>query len=317
MVLMYSLEAAIFTLLALVRLPSGDIFTAVMSFPFEQLGLALRWMSLSGGIGNAIAVIIYMASALAPLIIMLVMGRRRGRYPEDWLLALLSAMLFAVLYQMINPGLLVPAGSDAAIISVAKAIAGSTIYSLLCAYIVLRLLRLFAASETERLKKYALRLLFMVNAVFVYLIFGSGISGLLVSIQELRAANVGYEHLLGTGYLFLVLKFAVDSIPIALNIAVVFSGISLLRALEADRYSQEAVDGAQRLSKICKISLAATVLGGSAFNALQFVFKSSLNNISTDVQIPLFSILFVLAALLLSRFATENKALKDDNDSII
>lgn len=315
----FIIEALLCVAIAFSSVSAPDVFAFSVSFPFTQIGTALRWLSLSGSAGNAVAIVIYVVISLAPCIALLIIKRRRALFPEDWVLAALSALLFAVVYQAINPEFL----SSSFIIeggiagTVARAVSGTTVYSVLCAYIVLRLLRLFFESDTERLQKHMIRLLYIVNAVFVFFIFGTRLASLPQAFRTLASTNTGFGHSLGLSYVFVVLTFVIDVIPYVFNIAVVFSGITFLRELGENRYSDESVVSAGRLSKICKLSLIVTVSSNAGFNALQFLLASRLTVISSRIQIPVYSILFVLAVLLLSRFATENKALKDDNDSFI
>jgi len=140
---------------------------------------------------------------------------------------------------------------------------------------------------------------------------------LLGSIAELRAGNIGNEHLLGVSYVFLVLQFAVDAMPYAFNILIVFAAVRLLDEMRADRYCPQTVAAAERISRVCVAALVATVLANIGFNLLQLAFAGLLMIVNSSVQIPLFSIVFVLVTLLLTRLVTENKQLKDDNDMFI
>lgn len=311
---LFLLEAVLCLFLAIFRFSAGSMLIAAMAFPFSQIGTGLRALSLSGTAGNVAAIVLYVLLALTPCAVMFIAGRKRKLVYEDALLCVLSALLFAVLYQMINPGLspFSALGSDAA-----KAMAGAMVYAVLCAYIILRLLRLFFESRTQRLQTYMVRLLLIVNAVFVYILFGAGVRELMHSITALQEANAGNEHLLGASYIFVSLGFLVKSIPAACNIAIVFAGIRLLCALLEERYGEKSVAAAAYISTLCKRSLVVMALSNACFHVLQFLFAASLHKVTSDVDIPLFSVLFVLCALLLSRFATENKALKEDNESII
>lgn len=310
-------EAVLCVLLCVMRASFTGVFSAAMAFPFEQLGLCLRALSLSGGPGNAAAIVIYAAVSLIPVAAILVLRKRRELHREDWLLGLLSGVLFSVLYLMVNPGSIGSLFGGAAGLTVSKAILGGTVYSVVCGYIVLRTLRLFFANGIDKLQKYMAVLLSLLALLFVYMAFGVCFGKLLDSITALRAGNAGNEHLLGASHIFLALQFAADALPNVLNVFVVFAALRLLRELGADRYSRESVAAAERLSRLCGAALAATVLSNIAFNLLQLIFAKSLMIINSTVQIPVFSIAFVLAILLLARFVAENKRLKDDNDMFI
>ena len=312
-----SAEAIACVLFCILQTSFTGVFSAVMAFPFEQIGMGLRLLSLSSGSGNAAAIVIYIAVSLLPIAALVVLRKKRKLCAEDGLLGLLSVVLFAVLYVMINPGVINTWTSGAAPQPVGKAILGGMVYSVLAGYFILRVLRLFSNSETSMLVRYMSVMLSLLNALFVYSIFGAGFNGLLNSIAELRAGNVGNEHLLGASYVFLVLQFVVDTLPGAFNILVVFALLRLLEEMRSDRYSAETVTATRRVSRLCSTALVTMIIANIGFNLLQLIFAKSILVINSSVQIPLFSITFVLAALLLIRLVTENKQLKDDNDLFI
>lgn len=306
-------EAVLCILLSFFQEILPGVFTSVMAFPFEQIALGLRILSLSGSAGNAAAIVLYVAVCLIPAALLLVLRRKRGLVPEDALLVLLSGVLFAVIYLMINPGMIpYPVGPDAG-----RGFLGAIAWSVIAGYVLLRVLRLFFAADVPRLQKYMAALLHGLNILFVYLAFGSAFGELLNSFETLRAGNVGNEHTLGGSYVFLVLQYLVDALPYVLDILAVFSGIRLLTELRADRYSQASVDAAHRLSRICGLALTIIVISNMGFNLLQLVFMKSLRVLSSTVQIPVLSVAFLLATLLLAQYIRENKQLKDDNDMFI
>lgn len=321
-------EAAVCIALQILQTSFSGVFTAAMAFPFEQVGLGLRALSLSGIMGDIAAWALYIAVSLAPAAVLLILVIKRSFRPEDSLLAVLSATLFAVLYLMTNPGDIARLAGGAAGLPVGRAVLGVTVYSVLCGYLLLRLLRLFFAGGADKLQKYMAALLCLLNLLFVYLAFGECFGGLLDSLKALGGGNTGSE-VLGAPALplggrrpdvssaFLVLQYAVNALPYILNVFVVFAALRLLDELRANRYSQGSVAAAERLSRLCGAALAATVLAGIAFNLLQLMFAKVLLAVNCTVQIPVLSIAFVLAVLLLARFIAENKRLKDDNDMFV
>lgn len=289
-------------------------FSTLMAFPFQQLGLGLRTLSLAGKNGNLLAIIIYTAFCLVPAVVLFLMRRRRRLYPEGALLAALSIVLFIVLYFAINPGLMPP---SVAIMASSTALLGSVAYSVLSAYIVLRVLRsFFAARTSQKLQEYLSILLYILNALFVFMVFGAYFSNLVDSFAALRAANTDGLGL-GASYLFLFLQYVVNALPYALNILVVFAVLDLLQAQTADSYSAGAVMAAEKLSRLCGLTLVAGVVSNLAFNLLQLLFLKTLRVVNSVVQVPLFSIIFVLATLLLAQYIKESKQIKEDNSMFI
>lgn len=310
-------EAVVCVLLCFMNVSPAGAFSAAVAFPFEQIGFGLRALSLSGGFGNAAAIFIYVIVSLLPAGALLLLRKRRKLYIEDSLLAVISAALFGVIYLMINPGLIPEALGRAAMPPVGKAILGGTVYSLIAGYVTFRVLRLFAAGNTQKLERYMTVMLGLLNVLFVYMAFGTCFNDMLASMASLRAGNVGNEHLLGATYFFLTLQFVVNALPYILDIVVIFSALRLLYEMRTERYSVESVNAAARMSRLCAVALVTMTVANIAFNLLQLLFARSLMIINSSLQIPVFSILFVLAALLLTRFITENKQLKDENDQFI
>jgi hypothetical protein len=155
--------------------------------------------------------------------------------------------------------------------------------------------------------------LLLLCALFVFLAFGAGFGDLLGSVTSLRVGNAGNERLLGPSYVFVALQFCVNALPYVLD---VFVSTAALR-LRTDRYSAGAVAAATKMSQICARVLTVTVLTNIAFNLLQLLFAKRLAVINSTVQIPVLPVIFVLAALLLTRLVTESKQLKDENDMFI
>lgn len=307
-------EAILCVLFTLIQAPVGNAILNLMAFPFAQIAQGLRALSLSGGVGNALALLFYLALCLLPIGALLILRRKRALVPEDWLLFALTVLLFPAEYLMINPGNLSGIFQS---IPVSNIVLGGTIYSIIIAYVILRILRLFRTSGIAHLQRYFAILLGLSNVVLVYLIFGAGVSDLVASIKTLQQGNVGNESLLGASYVFAVLQFLVNALPYVFDMLVVFAGIRLLRELAEDRFSADAVRMANDLSRLCGVALKSSILAIAGMNLLQLVFAKYLFNINTIAQIPLFSIAFVLSALLLSRLIAENKRLKEDNESII
>lgn len=165
------LEAVACIVFVSFRASVHGLFTTAMAFPLEQIGLLLRKLSLPGGVGNAAAFVIYAAICLVPAAAFLALLKKRGFRKEDLLLPLLSIVLFAALYLMVNPGLIGRlfggAGGESGE-EIGKAVLGGTVYSVLCGYLVLRFLRLSVESSTQKLQNYMAVLLGVFSALCVY-----------------------------------------------------------------------------------------------------------------------------------------------------
>lgn len=305
-----ALEAVACVVLALSRSRLPGFFTVLAAFPLEQIGFGLRALSLSGPTGNIAAILLYVLLGLLPLLLL----RRRIHSWQDCLPVLLSGTVFLALYCMINPGILSQWAGNPLGSALEKYMLGGLFYTLLVSIVVLRLLRSFYAADQARLRRYLVLLLGCLSALLVFLAFGSGFAGLLDSLDALREANQGSEDLLGWTQVFLMLQFAVETLPYLLDLWIVDA---LAAPLTAERHSDQSLQAADRLSHRCGAALTALIAANLGFQLLQLLFVQRLLRTSSTVQLPLLSLLFVLAALLLSQLLRENKQLKDDADLFI
>ncbi len=311
------LEALLCVTLSFVHISFPGVITSVLAFPFEQLGYLLRILSLSGEVGNGIAIACYVLLSLLPVALLLPIRLRSRFLPEDVLLPLASFLLFLTLYVMINPSLLRSYFQNAGLQQLGKSILGACIYAVLFGYLFLSALRHFFSANLQKLQKYLMALLVIFSVVLVYFAFGSGFSALLDRFAQLYEGNTEPSAARTFSAVFLVLGWIVDVLPYLLDLAVIYVGVLLLRALSNDRYAEVTVITASKLARLCGITLVITIVTNIVMNLLNLLFINQLLVINHTVQIPFSSILFTLAALLLAQFIRENKRLKDDNDLFI
>ena len=118
-------------------------------------------------------------------------------------------------------------------------------------------------------------------------------------------------------YAILGLRFVVEALPYALDIVTVFLALKLVDVMSSDRYSEDTVIVANQLSQWCAKTLAVVMISNMGLNLIQLIFANELRNMSSNVSIPVVSIAFVLAVLILARMIAENRTLKGDNDLFI
>ena len=115
----------------------------VLSLPFVLLGKGLRALSLSSGVGNVIAIVIYATISLCPLLLKI----RKKWTKKDILIPVSIAVMFYVLYYMINPGarpfILRNEVGD-------LAMAGA-VYSVLLCWLILNLMESFHDAGTDNI----------------------------------------------------------------------------------------------------------------------------------------------------------------------
>ena len=297
-----SVEAAACVLFCILQRSVSGLFSTIVAFPFEQLGMGLRALSLSGMAGNGVAIIFYIILCLIPVGIWLLLKKKQKAMAIDFVLFLLSALLFVVLYYMINPGLM-----DFSVSGTGKWSLGSTLYSVLLGYLLIRALLKYRNAGVKKLQEGLWLLLGAVSIVLVYGIFGQELGQLLLNLESAQTGS----------YWFLFLQFIIRILPYVLNIIIVFLARRLLTAMKEDLYQEKSVKTADELGSFCMWTLIVTIGLDAGFNLLQLFFQSRLYQIEYVVKVPVFSLAFVLAVLLFARYIREMQRLKADNDLFI
>jgi len=316
-VLILAAEAVLCVIAALALKPQGgSAYVTIAQFPFAQIGLLLRGLSLSGVAGNVAAIVLYIALCGVPLVFVALHIKKRVFKAEDALLIVMSGFGFYMMYMMINPGLL----SDIpcyAVGDVGKAVLGGAFYSLLIGYLVLRLLRRAEGSSTDKLLR-VMRLLFAaVAVVLVFSISYIGLSDVKTQLAEIKAGNTDPSVSLGMTTFFVLLRFALTQAPVVMEIGIFLLGMRLCNALREDRYSEGAVGAAKKLAAFAKMTVVVILLCCIVSNLAQIVFAGSLVSANFLTTLPLGEIVVAVGALLLTRFFVASRELKQDNQMII
>ena len=265
----------------------------LLSFPLEKSADFLGSLSLSGAFGNAVAVVLYALICLIPVFVLLFRISRKTFVKTDSILVLMSAVLFAVIYLLINPSEMGAHGMGEEASMVAF-----SFWSLLVGYLVLKFAEKLKNTEGKRTERLLSVVLKIIGAVFM----------LALCTLEFTKAEVGIVTVFS----------ALNSVlPAVLGIRTVFFALDLLAEFSFDRYSENTVREAEKLSRFCILALELTVGISALLSVLQLRFINELSSVNFSVDIPLVSIGFILLLLMLSGFIKESKALKEDNDSFI
>ena len=265
----------------------------LLSFPLVKFADFLGSLSLSGAFGNAVAVVLYVLICLIPVFVLLFRISRKTFVKTDSILVLMSAVLFAVMYLLINPSEmgLHGMGEEASMVAF-------SFWSLLVGYLVLKFAEILKNTEGKKTEKLLSVVLKIIGAVFVFALCTS----------EFTKAEVGIVTVFS----------ALNSVlPAVLGIRTVFFALDLLTEFSLDRYSENTVREAEKLSRFCILALELTVGVSALLSVLQLRFINELSSVNFSVEIPLFSLGFILLLLMLSGFIKDSKALKEDNDSFI
>lgn len=311
-----ALEAAVCVSYVLLGSALPNLFGEIVSFPFRQIGLGLRALSLSGGVGNVAAIVLYAVFCLLPGLAGLVLVKKQKAHGEDILLLIQSILLFFVMYLMVNPHLQEESLGQIQSLMGTEML-GIVVYSILAGWAALRILRKCFAAEQGKLMDYLNALLTAVAAFLTLTAFGTGLDGLLDSFTNLRNENRGTENTLGLTYVFLTLQYAVNILPNVLSCGVIGHAVEMLAEMKQETYSDAVIAGAEKLSASCGRMIKIVVTTNICFNLLQLMFMKNLRVVNTVIQLPLTTLVLAIALLLMARFIRSHKELKEENDYFI
>lgn len=303
----------------LTQVPVSGTVLSLLAVPFEQMGYLLRKISLLGQVGNGLAWVFYVLICLLPVGVLVLLCRKREFANEDFLLIIMSLLLFVVMYEMINPNSLSGFAKFAAFsdYKIQQIILGGTMYSILIGYLVLRIVHIFCERENVQLYLYLRILLTILGFLFVISAFGTSLGELITKFISVKAGNTDPNVHLGFTYGFLLLHYLIDILPFVLNLQTILLTLRLVEEMRTERYSETVVEVAERLTLWCKKTLCFVMLSNIFVNILQVFCMDELMDVQTEVLVPITSVLFVLVVLLVSKMITENHKLKDDNDLFI
>jgi len=304
------IAAAVSTVLG-AALSASEIFAFTAAFPFQQIGALISLINQGDSLSDGLALMLYVGVSLLPVWAMFAIKQKRSLEGEDTLLGVMSLCLFFVLYRMAN----LQASGD--IQKIAAAVLGGVVWAVLAGYLALRALRLFFKSDTEGLWKYLKSLVIVLAFVFVIQAFGGGVSGCIAEIKSFNAKNTMPGLNLTPSHAFIIFGSIVSALPWVVDCITAILGVGLLGKMAVDRHSEESVAAGEKLAKWCKRGLGWIVVSNLGYNVLQLLYMKDLLNVSIGVNIPLFSICFVLAVLLFARMMEENRQLKEDSELII
>lgn len=304
--------------------------TSIFSFPFEQIGQGLRALSLSGTFGNIVAILLYTALSISPVLYMAYRKRKGRLIREDFFLPFISLCLFVGIYIYINPGYLrnfvAPfAVSDSYLLAI-----GSTLWSIIICYVVFRILHDVEHKESIDLLRLMQNLLIIIILLVIWNILGPGLLSLITEIKETAAGNTAdaffselytensfFDGNLNVTCFWLILKYLLDCIPSLLLLWLLFLAKRVVRTLQKDSFSETVIVLCQELGIRCRNIVIVICVLTVAENILQLLCSHFLLTTYYQITIPIYTLLLVFVILLFSKKLSESRTLKLDNDSII
>lgn len=291
----------------------------LFSFPMEQIGGMLRKLSLSGAAGNAAAIMTYTVLCLIPVCTYLYLRWRRKALKADAFLIFMSLYAFVMMYFMVNPGLF-----PSVIPGAPQMMLGSTFYSAICFYFVIRVLMAWKDADISHLQKGILNFLHVLVIIFLFAILFEGGVSIWSEVQNVNSGNIATDFI-GYGdavsytptYVFLVLQGIMNAIPYFFDMLVTVMVIKVIRLLESEAPIDSTSAAVDMLVKTCVSALFVSATSSFIFNILQLLLQRILYKTNFSVELPVFSLVFVLAILLFARYFQEYQRLKQDHDLFI
>lgn len=298
----------------------GDITNTwnLLAFPWAQIGMMLRGLSVSGAAGNVLAWILYILVSLIPAAVW--MGIRCGKRERkaDLFLPVFSLLLFGLLYLAVNPAYLFRlTGASAAqtTSSVLLASCALAVDSMLILYLVVRLLRSWRTMESRKLIRNLRYFFYLFGFVMVILVFAGGPADFMSALQKVQEGNTDD---VGAVTRFLVaMKTLAAWLPDAAQLLLSVLAVCLLNAMEEDIYGEKTVRTAELLAGVCGISLIVNLSFLVCCNVLNLILQSGSSDSSFMAGIPLGYIGFSLILILIARSLSSGRDLKKDYDLFI
>lgn len=278
----------------------------ILTFPWQPIGSGLRALSLRGGFQNVLAILLYGALSLLPLLALLILVRTRRACRADGLLVLLSGFLFVLLYCGINPGLL----------------GGPLLFPVLCGtfdaflllYLVLRFVRFSAGLDLAALTVLAARfcllcagfvlLAALIRAGWILTGGQAGEAGAFLTEGEVMASG----RFLALADLFL---------PALAEILVLVRAFFLLKAMREGPYTAGAAMEAGRLERTARGALLTVLVWQAAAGIWYFFLFNRGWSGHMEVSLDLGLIGLCLFLMLSARIISEGVRLREENDLFV
>jgi hypothetical protein len=265
----------------------------ILSFPLQKIADFLGYLSLKSSMGNIVAIVFFTLFCLVPVFILLLKMKTKTFVKTDSLLVLLSVVLFAVIYLLINP-------SELGLIGYMDGASTVTFsfWSLLASYFILKLVDTIKNSSAVRSELIFDIIIKIIGAVFVFDLCN----------MEFTKTEV---------WIVSLIAFVNSALPSLFGLLIVFSCLRVLSCFALDRYSDNTIHSAEKLSSLCMVSLKTSAVVTALYSVIQLRFISELSDINFSINTPLAPLCFILLTLIITKFLRDSKELKEDNDSFI
>ena len=297
---------------------SNAIF--ILPMPFDLIGKGLRWLSLTSAAGNITAILLYVLLSLSPLIYLASKVIRHKLNKADILLPILSIYSFYMIYEFINPQLMLSRSfnliADETFIPMLKLSFSLVFYTLLIAYLILNMIShlrdIPSQDKLGSLCTQLSRILIILSALYTFMYFYSNSFELFKHYDKYMI-----ENRMPINLYYMIINYILEALPIIFTVLTLLSGINLLIAMVTDHMTEKEFLAAKRMGSISRQAVYVTVLSNIITNVIQFLLSNQLNDTDYSLNISLTPLIIAFLAMILSRYFKETKELYEDNNMII
>lgn len=288
------------------------IFAWILSFPFKQIAQLLRGMSEASDGGNVAAWIIYVMIGLLPLAWLGIKHIRKTIKLEDWLLPVISGLIWYVLYININPALFWGELRSFSLYEPRMATAGGMVYSAITVYIVFKLVRWIRGGNME-----------LIGKCFTIFTVVTSIMLLIGGISEVQKIIDGFatrfypDTELAVKLAVTLLAIA-DVVTPAITLIVVLVYVrKAIKEYTVNGMSDELLECVKGLEKKTTLTLVVCMLVNMSYNVLQLVMCKYILATNIMVYLPVMELISLVGIMIVSKLVLESKRVKEENELFV
>ncbi|MFV0517750.1 MAG: hypothetical protein ACK5MV_10195 [Aminipila sp.] len=308
----------------------------ILPLPIDMVASLLRWMSLSSGIGNFFACILYIAIGLSPLLYLLIkysfdyksanieihnhsanhfkvnLLKINSQFKTfDTMLIVLAGVLLYTLYAFINPAIfssLIPElfVVDNSMLPIVKIFITSVVYSLIIGYVIIKFTESFKYKDLWTQAERIMKVCTYLYVAYICLVLPFS---LFMSLETKSITNVDG--------MVTVFNYVLDLLPIICFVTIIQSGILLVNILKEDRHDAKAADIAKLLASRSRITVIVSVGCNITKNVIQLALLKHLSNSNFLLDIPFLPLILAFVGLLVAEHLKESSKIYADNQMII
>lgn len=287
-----------------------------LTSPVEWFVKILRHLSLSGNIGNSLAIGLYILVCGAPLILFVVILAKNKIAIEDTILIAISAMAFPVIYWGINPSTM-PIISDSANVRMNENLYVTALFSVILAYIIIKIVRTIGGAKEDNIYTALRALCAVLMAVVVLKIFGDELLKMLSSFfkQKLNSENTVDQVFFTRAVI--VMQFVVDQISYMYLLVVAKLGWDAVPKIKENIINTNTNGSLAKLTKVNKVYLIVAALAQVGLNFIQLVLRTNNNIVNLKATFPLGIMMMAIVLIVIEKLIDRGAKLQEENDLFI